>query len=192
MEIKKSKVVKYDALEKRAGQQYQAYSVTFEDGVEGITFAQYKVGEEGEYYVEVKQGKNGEYNRIMKPKQEKSFGGNRYYWNSDYEGKAIAMGMAYSKDLFKDKVAGTLGLTKIHSIIIPAMQEKLSQMTTEKHKEFVLFAMSYATQLVLDEELRAKMLESFNIKEVSATSLLEMVTRLFDGMLKAMVGYDNK
>lgn len=192
MEVKKSKVTKYDALPKRGD--YQSYGITFEDGTDGITFAKYTLGEEGEYYVEVKQGANGKsYNRIMKPKQERSSrGGSRYYWNADYDGKAIAMGMAYSKDLFKDKVAGRLGLTNIHAIIIPAMQEKLAQMTMERHKEFVLFAMSYATQMVLDEDLRTKMLESFNIKEVSATSLLEMVTRLFDGMIKAMVKYDNQ
>lgn len=185
MEVKKSKVIKFEPLEKRG--EYQAYSVVFDDGTEGITFAKYVQGQEGEYYVEVKHGGNGKsYNRIMKPKQDKGYSGGA---KVNHRVRAISMGMSYSKDLLRDATIGKLGLTKIHEVIIPTMLSKLDSSSSSDEKDFVLSAMSYAKDCVLDEVVRDAMLEPFNIKEVTAVSLLEMTTRLFEGTFKAMRGY---
>lgn len=193
METKKSKVVKVDELESKG--KAKASNVTFENGETHFTLSQFTVGQEYEYYIEERKSQAGKpYNVCCKPKDPDAQWGNRgparYYWNSDYEGKAISMGMAYSKNLFKDKVAGVLGLTAIHKIIIPAMLTEIKASTKEREKEFVSFAMSYAIDMVLDEETRILMMDAFKIKDLTPDNMLGLITKLFDGTLKAMKSYD--
>jgi hypothetical protein len=167
------------------GQKFPAYKVEFEDGTNGITMNKFVEGVESEYIKEELPTKNDPsktYTRIKRPQQDKFV--NKW----DVEGKTLSMTASYAKNLYLVEPFRTAKFSVILEVICKKAIQKQKTMLTDREKDFIAPAMSYAIDIYLDDWQRARFRKAKGLGETpKIEEELDLIYSIFCNLLKDML-----
>ena len=187
----KSKVTKLEQMPMLEGQQYPSFSIEFEDGTKGITKSKFVLSQEMDYIVEERQQKKDPsktYSYITRPQVDK-FQGARAGYKKDFIGKTISMTSSYAKDLYLTEYFREMKFSDIMDVICKKCTQKLDTLATEREKDFVPSAMSYAIHIYMNDWQRNKFRKSkgYSDDNIDTQKELELIYAIFNQLLKDML-----
>lgn len=185
----KGKCIEYKELPNN-GNQKTSWNVTFEV-VEndkkvlynGITLSKFEVGREDEFIVEKRTGKTSgkEYNYIKKPQKPNQF------QPRDKVGTILATAMSYALDVYMMEPFNAGKIDDVYHKLVTPMLAAYNSYQTEREKDFVSFAMSYAVRVYKDEGLRSKFQKAMKYDGKDVEKELNLIVMLFNQIMKSIL-----
>ena len=183
--MKKSKVTKLEQLPMKEGQKFPAFNIEFEDGTKGFTMSKFVLNEEMEYIVEelpTKKDPSKTYTRIKRPQADKPGG-----YKKDTLGTIIGTGASYSVTLYAMPPFKEGKIGDIMDVVINAMAAKHNEVSTDREKGFVSYAMKYAIDVYQNDDHREKFQKAKKQDGKSIEEELNLVVAIYQQILKNML-----
>lgn len=171
------------------GYQYSSWSVKFEvdeNGTKkvysGMTKSKFKVGEISDFIVEEREGKSGgKYTYIKRPDKQNQF------QPRDKVGTILATAMSYALDIYMMEPFSAGKIDDVYHKLVTPMLAAYNSYQTEREKDFVSFAMSYAVRVYKDEGLRGKFQKAMKHDGKDVEKELNLIVMLFNQIMKSIL-----
>ena len=181
-------------MPKLEGQQYSSFKASFEwmEGevkkVEsGMTKSKFEVGKEFDLIIEKRTGKTSgkEYNYFLKEKTQEF--GTKGKGFRDPIGTLLSTGMSYALDLYLIPPFNEAKIEDVYKGLINPMLKAHTAYLTDREKDFVSYAMSYAIRIYKDEHLRKKFQGHIKTDGTKVEDEIKIVVMLFHAIVKNML-----